>query len=646
MRWLSEPADWSRSAIGYRRSEPVTAHRSPHPSGTRHVLVFGSLLALFFLLITRNVSPEPYGYDEADYMYAASLGYAANWTDTPSISIADFLGAGLSRGRDNPKALSERIRGSHDVLFYRHFHGPLYHYFLIPLSRLGLSERGVRVIMLAIPAASLAVIYFGCLWLAPRRSARLAALLVAMLFLTSHSVVWSTELAPHQLFALCSLACLVLLAKAIATGRRAYWYACIIVSALAFCTLEVAFVLILTVSVCAFVERAAFGADLRFVVKSLALFVATVLAVWPAAILRLSCLKAYAVMAYLALMRESPWGHVGFIETWRARILESPLEWALIAIALLGAFRNRRPRFYPVGLFVVLMLLATLRVFTSTPRYALTFMPALDLFAGLTLLTCFGPLRRPASFALVTLAVAGLYGIAWLQVANRPRYAGSKTLTPSRPAMIACDVIFRNSPCSTTPTTLFNCWSNSAGAGIWLKLQSTMKLPLSVTNGLSFAPGRSVVCAPSFFSFRSVACHSNCTTSTGTEECAPSQSTSLLSSAMMISRRLELAITFSRSKAPPAPLIKSSVPRWISSAPSMVKSISACSASEEMRIPSPRACFAVYSDVGMPTIRSPSLTRLPSASTASFAVEPVPSPTIIPLSTSPTAASAAACLNC
>ena len=646
MRWLSEPAVWSRSAIGYRRSEPVTAHRSPHPRGTRHVLVFGSLLALFFLLITRNVSPEPYGYDEADYMYAASLGYAANWTDTPSISMADFLGAGLSRHRDSPKALSERIHGSHDVLFYRHFHGPLYHYFLIPVSRLGLSEHGVRMIMLAIPAASLAVIYFGCLWLAPRRSARLAALLAGMLFLTSHSVVWSTELAPHQLFALCSLACLVLLAKAIATGRRVYWYACIIVSALAFCTLEVAFVLILTVSVCAFVERAAFGADLRFVVKSLALFVATVLAVWPAAILRLSCLKAYAVMAYLALMRESPWGHVGFIETWRARILESPLEWALIAIALLGAFRNRRPRFYPVGLFVVLMLLATLRVFTSTPRYALTFMPALDLLAGLTLLPSLGPLRRLARFAVVALAIVGLYGIAWIQVANRPRYAGSKTLTPSRPAMIACDVIFRNSPCSTTPTTLFNCWSNSAGAGIWLKLQSTMKLPLSVTNGLSFAPGRSVVCAPSFFSFRSVACHSNCTTSTGTEECAPSQSTSLLSSAMMISRRLELAITFSRSKAPPAPLIKSSVPRWISSAPSMVKSISACSASEEMRIPSPRACFAVYSDVGMPTIRSPSLTRLPSASTASFAVEPVPSPTIIPLSTSPTAASAAACLNC
>ncbi len=407
------------------------ARRAGASACTRHVLVFGSLLALFFLLITRNVSPEPYGYDEADYMYAATLGFAANWSDTPSISMADFLGAGLSRGRDNPKTLSERIRGTHDVLFYRHFHGPLYHYFLIPMSRLGLSRRGVRTSLLAIPAVSLAVIYFGCLWLVPGPTAELTALLAGMLFLTSRSVVWSTELAPHQLFALCSLACLIFLAKSIASGRRAYWYACIIASALAFCTLEVAFVLILTVAICGFIERATFGADLRFVVKSLALFLATVLAVWPAAILRLSFVKAYAVVAYLALMRESPWGHAGFIETWRARFFESPLEWALIVIAVLLGLRNRS-RFYPLLLFAGLMIVATLGVLSSSARYTLPFMPALDLLAGLTLLPYLGPLRRPASFAVVALAVAGLYGIAWLQLTRQshnsnPRSAAVQT---------------------------------------------------------------------------------------------------------------------------------------------------------------------------------------------------------------------------
>src|SRR5579862_109783 len=172
----------------------------------RYGFIFAALLALFLLLITRNVSSEPYVYDEADYMYAASLGFGANWSDTPSIPMAGFVRAGLNRaGRD---ALSAQIRSGNDVLFYRHFHGPLFQYLLIPGSRLGWSEGAVRTSMLAIPAASLAIIYFGCLWLAP---GHYAAFLAALLFMTSYSVLASTELAPHQLFALCSLGCLILL---------------------------------------------------------------------------------------------------------------------------------------------------------------------------------------------------------------------------------------------------------------------------------------------------------------------------------------------------------------------------------------------------------------------------------------------------
>ena len=86
--------------------------------------VFCLLLAVFLLLITRNVSSEPYVYDEADYMYAATLGFAANWSDTPSISVGDFVRAGRQGGAR--QSLSERVRGSNDVLFYRHFHGPLF----------------------------------------------------------------------------------------------------------------------------------------------------------------------------------------------------------------------------------------------------------------------------------------------------------------------------------------------------------------------------------------------------------------------------------------------------------------------------------------------------------------------------------------
>lgn len=258
------------------------------PHGRASVIGFGALLALFLLLVTRNVSSEPLVYDEADYMYAASLGFAANWSDTPSIPISDFIRGGIN-GAGRPE-LSRRIRSGNDVLFYRHFHGPLFHYLLIPVSRLGWSERGIRTAMLAIPCASLAVVYFGSQsWMA------------ALLFLCSYSVVWSTELAPHQLFALCSLESLILLLKAVASGRRLYWYGSVVAAGLAFCTLEIAFVLLLTLAICCFVERRRWRADGWFIAKSIALFLATTLIIWPAALLRLSFVKAYAVLAYLAL---------------------------------------------------------------------------------------------------------------------------------------------------------------------------------------------------------------------------------------------------------------------------------------------------------------------------------------------------------
>lgn len=380
----------------------------------RHILVFVVLLASFVVLAAHNVSPEPYVYDEADYMYAASLGFAANWSDTPSIPIADFVRAGRQRHNETRGGLSERIRAGGDVLFYRHFHGPLFHYLLIPLQRLHLSERAVRTVMLTVPCASLAVIYFGCLWLG------VGGLTPAALFLCSYSVVWSTELAPHQLFALFSLVSLMLLLKAVTTCDRRYWCGAVIASGLAFCALEIALVLILTLAICCFLERRRLRADRRFIAKSLGLLWGTILAVWPAALFRLSFLKGYAVLAYLALDRSAAWGHAGIVESWRTRILSSPLEWSLILLGILIWSRTRHPNLYPITIFVALMLAATLRVVTETPRYSLAFMPELDLLAGLALVPLLGPLRRPASFAVVALAVAALYGSAWYQAIHHP----------------------------------------------------------------------------------------------------------------------------------------------------------------------------------------------------------------------------------
>ncbi len=390
---------------------PEFSHTSPT------AICLGLLLALFLLLITRNVASEPYGYDEADYMYAASIGFASNWIDARSISTADFARAGIRR--DGRQWLSQTIRTGNDVLFYRHFHGPVFYYLLIPATRLHLTERAARTALLAIPCASLAVVYFGCLWLVAGAAAFPTALMASMLFLSSYSVIESTELAPHALFALCSLGSLILLLKAIASGGRHYWYGAVMAAAVAFCTLEVALVLLVTLAICGWLERKRWQADRRFLANSFAVFLATVLVLWPAAILRLSFLKAYAVLGYLAVSREFAGGSASFLETWRSRMVHSPLEWVLILAAGIVLFRTRSRRLSPLAIFAALMILATLRVLTITPRYSLVFVPALDLLAGLALVPSIGPLRRPASLAVV-LAVAGLYGSAWYQTALRP----------------------------------------------------------------------------------------------------------------------------------------------------------------------------------------------------------------------------------
>jgi len=391
----------------------------------KHLLAAAALVALLLFLITRNISSDPYVYDEADYMYAASRGYLANWMDIPTLSLSDFLriGAGRSAQTGGRQELSEFIRQSNDVLFYRHWHGPLFHDILIPVSHLGLNEHSVREALLIIPIVTLLVVYFGCLWVLPGTSGLLAAILAGALFLSSFTVFRATELAPHQLFTLLYLSCLILLAKTIATGLRSYWYAAVVMAAFAFCTLEVGFVAVLTLAICGYIERDRLKMDRHLVAQSLVLLLATVLLIWPAAIFKLTFLQSYLFMAYLALARKASWGDLGFFGTWRNRFLNSPLEWSVIVLALILFVRrptkeNRLA--YPLLIYSLLMLAATGRVLSDSARYSLPFMPALDLFAAVTLAQLLSLLRRPAAFGVAGLLVAGLFGTALFQVSRYP----------------------------------------------------------------------------------------------------------------------------------------------------------------------------------------------------------------------------------
>jgi hypothetical protein len=394
-------------------------------TATKFALLTAIFVAGFLWLATCSVSPGLFGYDEADYAFDAGMGLAANYTDSPTLPLPQFLREGLGRGKSASErgALSEAIRNSNDIIFYRHWHGPLYFYFLIPATAFTHDEHTLRTLGLAIPILSFLVIALGCLWLTGGNEGWLQAILCSALFLWSWTTLGSTELAPHQLFACCCLLGLFFLAKMAATGRRRFLYAAAFAAGLAFCTLEVTFVLVATIIVVAFLERRRLALDWSTAFRALAVFVATVFVLWPGAILKLSFVKAYLFMAYLAIFRKSPWGNQGLLETWITRFQNAPLEWLLIAVAL-GLFvfnrglREKRT-LYPFLIFAGLMIVATLRVTTGAPRYALPFMPALQVFTGLAIATALpGRPRQQALWA--TLIALALFAASWIAVNRHP----------------------------------------------------------------------------------------------------------------------------------------------------------------------------------------------------------------------------------
>ena len=170
------------------------------------------------------------------------------------------------------------------------------------------------------------------------------------------------------------------------------------------------------------------------------------------------------------------------------------------------------------------------------------------------------------------------------------------------------------------------------------RCRSRMWLPSSVTNGASPFM-RSAVVRPKTSMPTSVSstrvfvvCQPKGITSSGSGN-APRVSTFLAASAITIMRSLAVATTFSCKCAPPPPLIRLRSASY-SSAPSMVRSNHLASSRVTTSMPRLCASAAVLLDVGTPLILRPSFfTRSPRQRTIHAAVDPVPRPTRIPVST-------------
>jgi hypothetical protein len=150
----------------------------------------------------------------------------------------------------------------------------------------------------------------------------------------------------------------------------------------------------------------------NFGARSVALFLGVVLLVWPAAVLKLSFIKAYLFMSYLAVFRKTPWANLTLADTWINRFAASPVEWGLVMLSVLvfGYGWRRLKGISNAWVFVCfggLMILACLRVTSADSRYMAPFFPALQLFCGFILAAAISAFR-PVVRYLVLVSVAVL----------------------------------------------------------------------------------------------------------------------------------------------------------------------------------------------------------------------------------------------
>ena len=405
-------------------------------------LVCAALLAAAFLWFFRELpSPGPYIYDEADYITAGSRGFAANVLEKPSMSIVEFLKTGLERRKLSQRSsLSEIVRGSHDVTFYRHYHGPIYYYWLAGAGALtGFNEYAMRWSGYVWHLLTFFAIFGGVKWFTGSRA---AAFFAGSLYLFGQANLGTaTQITPHIPYVFFTVLTLLLFAAYLETGRRALWYGGVAAFACAFCSIDYAILLAITFAACVWLMR-----ERRFGIavlgRSLFLFLGVLAVLWPIGLFELSAIKGYFYIAYLAMQRKGSYGDYGPGTIWMERLTSAPVEYAVDFAALVvcaygwrkEAVSRYRPLLLPCLIYAGLMTLTTLKNTSLNPTYMSSILPPLAIVSGVAFAVLTARLAVPARSAIAAALMAAAVAGAWPMVRHAE---GRSTVSPERNAMAA-----------------------------------------------------------------------------------------------------------------------------------------------------------------------------------------------------------------
>ncbi len=387
------------------------------------------------ILFSPKIPTAPYTYDEADYMFAVSHGFWANYLDRPSLSFLEFLKLGFSKGLDDRERvnLSEFIRHSGDVSFYRHYHGPLYYYYLTGIQYFwGTAEYVMRIATLVWLILCYLLVYAACFFLL-ETNPRPAALVSGSLVLFSPSLLSaSIQITPHSMFLFFAVFNLLLMGKILESEdirkNRLYLFTLFIGLSLSFLVLENAPFLFATYLFCLVWQREIFLKNTFNQRISLPLwynfllFLLLLLLCWPGGLLKLTIIKNYLFFAHHALKRADYQGVIGFLEIWEKLLARSPLELAVILMTPLAALYviliQKKKFLVPFIFFAFLIIVSNTlnKSIIISPKYISAALPALYLAAGIIVAHVFAGRQRSAYIlSLIFLLLIALNNYAFFQ---------------------------------------------------------------------------------------------------------------------------------------------------------------------------------------------------------------------------------------
>ncbi|BDC53196.1 hypothetical protein F183_A55110 (plasmid) [Bryobacterales bacterium F-183] len=318
---------------------------------------------------------HPFYYDEADYMWAGKQGVVANSIDRNGIPFTEFVRKGLElsrAGSGQRQSFSQYIRGTGDIGMYRHYHGPVYAYWLAILHNLGVEQeqlfRGSGLILHLLTAA---LMYFAMLRLFPDMP--LIGPLVATLLFLAHrtALTAATIVTQHVIFTLLTVAILAAFSQYFRSLAPRWAYFGMALTGVALATVETAVVLGGAFGLAwlidwrrQFAQFISWGQRAAFLGRCLLSVVVGIFVVWPVGILQLNILKGYLTLVYIAVYRKT-FSPIGPLELLSMKFMVAPFELGLLLVGTLLAFYLLRkqaaalPWLTFTGLFFLVLLKVT-----------------------------------------------------------------------------------------------------------------------------------------------------------------------------------------------------------------------------------------------------------------------------------------------